>query len=60
MSQLDATGSLGLTSIDLVSNAGGVSFNGLQIGVQAVAVPEPGSVALLALGSLGVYFRRRR
>ena len=57
---LDATGSLGLTSIDLVSNVGGVSFNGLQIGVQAVAVPEPGSVALLALGSLGVYFRRRR
>ena len=54
----DAGASLGITSIDLVSNVGGVSFNGLQIHVEAV--PEPGSVALLALGSLGMVFRRRR
>lgn len=48
----------GISAIRITSNRGGLELDHLQFGPQPAAVPEPASVALLALG--GALLGRRR
>jgi hypothetical protein len=55
-----ANGSFTLTSSSGNTNVNGVNDASAQIEVTYWVVPEPGSLSLLALGSLAVHYRRRR